>query len=279
MIGHFPIYPNVVGYLAATYTNPVGIAYDAVGNRIAIVDFGDKVTFINATTYAVLHTISLPSALNKIAAIGFDSVNNNFYVGEDGDIPSPNGKIRVFSGVDYSETASFYHSSFATYRGFCFDYSTDRMFVSCYGIAGSQPISTIEIYKISDHSYITSFNADKASGIEIDTTARKLYVAGHSSANVKVYDIDTFSLLNTITGAGDLTLSLAYGITQDPNNSDLMIVQDYTNNKLLVLRKSTNSFINQMKGVTTPRISVFVGSKIHVTQATINKVSEYLLFY
>lgn len=277
MIGHFPIYPSFIPYLAATYTNPLGIAYDVVGNRIAIVDFGSKVTFIDATTYSVLHTLSYPLTTNNIAAAGFDSVNNHFYLGEDG--PNANGKIRVISGVDYSEITNFNNSAYAVYRGFCFDHSTDRMFVSCFGTAGTQPISTIEIYKISDHSYITSFNADKASGIEIDTTARKLYVAGHSSANVRVYDIDTFTLLNTITGSGDFSMSTAYGITQDPNNSDLMIVQEFTLNKLLLLRKSTNSIIGKMGGVTNPRMSVFVGTKIHVTQATINKVSEYLSFY
>lgn len=277
MIGHYPIYPNTITYLSATYTNPLGIAYDAVGNRIAIVDFQTKVTFINATTYAVITTVLASSLDSGIATIAFDSVNNRFLVGSD----SVNGKVHLISGVDYSITLNVISttSTQAVYRGVVFDYSTDRMFISCFGNPTTQPLSNIIVHKISDFSFVTSFNADKASGIEIDTTARKLYVAGHTSANVKVYDIDTFTLLNTITGSGDYALSLAYGITQDPNNSDYMIVQDFTLNRLVLLRKSTNSFINVMKGVTSARMSVIVNGKIHVTQANINKVSEYLLFY
>lgn len=277
MIGHYSIYPNVIDYLSTTYVNPVGIAYDITGNRIAIVDFQSKVTVIDATTFAVLNITLVENLSPDIASIGFDSVGNRFFVGTD----NPNGKVHIISGIDYSITLNVISGiNSPTYRGFCFDYSTDRLFISSYGQLTAQPISKILVYKLSDLTLLTSFNADKASGIEIDTTGRKLYVAGHTSANIKVYDIDTFALLNTITGNVNFDLSLVYGITQDPINSDLMIIQDYNLNKLCLLQKSTNSIIKQVKGFTTARFSVFVNDKIYVTLGTTtNRVAVIKRFY
>ncbi|PIF30757.1 hypothetical protein CLU81_1204 [Flavobacterium sp. 9] len=276
MMGYYSIYPNVIDYLSTTYANPVGIAYDVTGNRIAIVEFKTKVSFIDATTFKVLNTILASSLDLFIASIGFDSVNNRFFVGSD----NVNGKVHIISGIDYSVTLNaIYVPTESIYRDFRFDYSTDRMFISCYG-AASQPISKISVHKISDLTLITSFDADKASGIEIDTTARKFYVAGHTSANIKVYDLDTYSLLNTITGSGDFALSLVYGITQDPSNSDYMIIQDYNLNKLCLLQKSTNTIIKQIKGFTSARLSVFINDKIYVTLGnTTNRVAVIKKFY
>lgn len=280
MIGHFPIYTSIIKYLPTALTNPVGLVYDATGGRIAVADISGgsgMILFLNSTTFALLHTINVSG--RSTSGLGFDPINNRFWVGEDSSVGNPNGRIRVYSGVDYSEITNFFNSAYANYRGFCFDYSIDRVFVSCAGAATLQPISTIEVYKISDYSFVGSFNCDKSIGIEIDVSNRKLYVAGGTSANIRTYNLDTFALVDTITGTGDFALSTVYGITQDPVNSDLMIVQDVTLNKLVLLRKSTNTIIGKSGGVTGARMSIFANGKIYITQSGINKLSEHIIFY
>lgn len=270
MIGRFPLNINEIVYFG-NVINPVGIAYDSIRDRIAVINYGGDLVIFNAADMSIITSVSIEPGIFK-GALDFDLVGDRFFLGRD----APPGDIKIIDANTYTVTtiATTYISTQPVFRGFCFDYSNDRFFTSCYGTAGIQPVSKIAIYKLSDFSFINSFDSDKCSGISYDSLNNKLYVAGHSSANIKVYDGSTYTLLNTIPTGG-----LAYGITQDPDYSDYMVIQNYSLNQLQLFRKSTNSIIGTFSGLTTPRLSIFRNGKIFTTLSTFDKIASIERFY
>lgn len=275
MIGRFPLNIVDTAYKAG-FANPVGIAYDSGRGIIGVANYGSsEISFVDYVTFTVIATVNVPAGNNNAwSYITFDNAGDRYFAASERIEGYGDNLIYIINATTFSLSLAITDpSSTAIYRGIEFDYTNDRMFISCYKNPNSIP-SEIKIYKYSDFSYITNFIANRASGIVFDAVSNKLYVAGHSSNNLRIYDGTSYALLTTIATGG-----LTYGVSQDPDNSDLLVIQNYGLNTLQLFRKSTNTIIGTYSGITTPRFSVFVGNKIYVTAATINSVSIIDKFY
>lgn len=268
MIGRFPLNIVIPKYVSASFNNPIGVAYNANDNIIGIANYGNKVVqFLNADTFEVVHSMTITTSQDQIAALEYDSLNNRYFLGYENN----GNKIGIINGSDYSiTTIPFSLDHVPVTRGFQFDYANDRMFISAYR---TNDVGKIYVYKISDLSYISDFTVSQSTGISLDNANSKLYVACHSSGEVRVYDSNTFVLLNTITG-----FNLAYSVYQDPDISNRLLVCDYSANELVLLDKDTNSIIGRLKNIANPRYSVIVNNEIITTSAT-NKLFVQPRFY
>lgn len=274
MIGRFPLnINNPINYLSG-FTNPLGIAYDTINNRIAVVNYNassaSSISIRDATNLSLITTISSPIASSVIK---FDATGSRYLLGADAYGSLERG-LYTLDCTSYTITRVINTTGKAVLRGIEIDYPNDKLYVSYFGDVVFSIAAAVVIYKLSDFSYISEFAVSKSCGTALDLAAGKLYVACHSDGVVRVYDATTYTLLNTITG-----VTLAYGIVQDPANSDYMIVQDYSGNRLCLLKKSTNTIIGYYEGVNTPRFSIFLNGNIYTTQAAINNVGVTERFY
>lgn len=265
MIGHFNIYKSIVDPVTTgtTFSNPQGICYDSANNRIAVCDFGSKtVIFLNATTFAVITTVSIPAFLG-LTPIAYDSVGNRFFIGKDG-----TNDIAIIDGATYGVTNFTVAVSgvAAVYRGIVVDNTNDRLFISVTNE------NKIYIHKLSDLSFVTTFTHNNGGGISLDLPNNRIYIGQMSS--IVVYNATTYALITTITGSGVLAFTNAVGISESPINSDILYVCDSTTNKIVHLRKSTNTIISKIGGITNCRYSTFIGNDLYVTSQSLNRLQK-----
>lgn len=266
MIGRFPLSTSIINYSTPTYLGSHGIVYDSAGDRIAVCQWnGNKVTFLNATTLAILAnvTISAPSQIK------FDSVNNRFFVASaDGTNPTP---VNIINGNTYELTSNVIPTGLFIIRGFEFDYANDKLFISSYNT------NFIEIYKISDLGHIGSIAVNNPIGIVFDSSG-KLYVARGSNKVVDVYETITYTKTGSISGTtGTVTFSEAYSLAQDENN-DLLIMTDRVEGKLVLLRKSTLTTIGTYSINSVTQVCT-MGNKILATCQPLNLFAIIDKFY
>lgn len=261
----FPIYIPVASPIntGSALSNPQGICYDSANNRIAICDFGTKtVIFLNATTFALITTVSVPALLG-LTPISYDSVGNRFFVGKDG-----TNDISVINGINYTVTNFTVAVSGAAsvYRGIAVDNTNDRLFISVTNE------NKIYIHKLSDLSFVTSFTHNNGGGICLDLSNNKIYIGQLTS--ILVYNATTYVLITTITGVGSLAITRAIGIIQSPINSNILYLCDSDDNKIVLLNKITNTIIAKIGGITNCRYNVFIGNNMYVTCGSINKLQK-----
>lgn len=248
MIGRFPFGTPITYYAPGTATAISSITYDSTNNRIAYCQ-GSSVGIIDATTLAVITNVTTASTASQII---YDSANNRFFVS----VETSPATIYIIDGTTYALTNSGISTSLATVRGFSFDYTNDKFFVSSFGT------SKIEIFKISDLSHITSIAVTGCIGIVYDTSG-KLYIARGSNKVVDVYETTTYTKTGSISGTtGTITFSEAYSLTQDSDN-DLLLTTSRSENKIILLRKSTLQAI-AVCGINALYTCV-VGAKIFIT--------------
>lgn len=266
MIGRFPLnLLDPIQYVAG-FTKPIGIAYDATGDRIAVVNNSNNVTILDGASLSTITTITLPSfGTNAWNVIYYDSGNNRFLVEED-----TSGTIQAISGVGYSVTT--YITSLGTGTPTCrgIVISDTRIFFSCY-FTGTTT-STVFVYNLSAATLITSFSVSSACGIVIDSS--KIYVSCHGENNVKVYDLTSYALLSTITVGAD-----AFSLTND-SSSDYIIIESRDSNSLKLLKKSTGTVVGGFAGTPVVTAGIIRSGKIYLTlPTTLNKIAIMDKFY
>jgi DNA-binding beta-propeller fold protein YncE len=261
MIGRFPL--NLIDPIQyQTLTTPAGIAYDAAGGRIAVVQVTPgTVVFLNATTLTVITTVTLTVHLS-LNTVCFDAGGNRFFVSDD------QGQISIISGVDYS-VSSFVTLPASNPTCRAIRIADTRIFFSCFYTGTTT--SKIYVYNLSSAALITSFSVNNITGMEI--YGGKIYAACHGANNVLVYDLTSYAFLSTITVGVD-----CFTITNDPD-SDYMIIQSRDGNQLKLLTKSTGSITGGFAGITGPIDSVFINGKIYVTLQSAGKLAVVEKFY
>lgn len=264
MIGRFPL--NIIEpiqYIGG-FIKPTGLAYDSSGDRIALVYNNNSVAILDGATLSIITSFTLPSFGDNLwNVIYYDSGNNRFLVEED-----ISGTIQAISGVDYSVTTYITRlgAGIPACRGIVI--SGTRIFFSCYY---DGTLSAVYVYDLASATLITSFPVTKACGIEVDSG--KIYVSCHDDNNIKVYDLTTYSLLNTITVGAD-----AFSLTNDAT-SDYMIIEGRDSNSLKLLKKSTGTIVGGFAGTPTVASGIIRLGKIYLTLLNSNKIAIMDKFY
>lgn len=251
---------------------PSGLEVDPANDRMAIVIPGDnKVKFIKISDLSLITEVNVPT---RPVGIGFDSVNNRFFVMDDDQV-SAEDRVYIIDGANYSVSADKTEfNNIDTARAVVFDYATDRMFMSSY------TTNTVVVHKISDLSFITTMSVSKAVGLHLDVANNKLYVGCHSDKLIRIYNATTYAFIESISGtAQTIKFSEAYNLKVDDQNPNYLLANDRIEKKIVVINKTTKTIIGQFQLGQSCLYFAPVNGKIYVTFYDINLIGILEKFY
>jgi hypothetical protein len=208
----------------AGFSGALFVVFDPVvsNNRFFVsCYYSQSVQVVNATTFAVIATVSNSSG---VGGISFDSVNNRLFV-------CGSNNINIYDGSSFVLLNTI--NSIATPQYVLFDpvSAHNRFFVADYN---TNSVYILDGTSFAILSQISGFTSPV--GIVVDVANNRFFVANEHGSSIYVYDATSLAQINDI-GSG---FTYPYGMAIDPvTANNRIIVADLVQNLLFSINLGT----------------------------------------